>query len=102
MTSEPWIGDAATNDHGGCRYALNEFAAAEDIRRCGAPATVHIMSESAMHGLVSLASCEKHADIARAAGAYVGEHRFGPNCAGVETVFGADGCDVVAESGGAA
>jgi hypothetical protein len=66
-TSDFWIGQAAPS--GGCRFRWDVNG-----RPCGAPVTLHVMSESAIHGGRCLPTCEPHAPAARAAGVYVDEH----------------------------
>lgn len=74
-TSDFWIGQAATS--AGCRFR-HDIAG----RPCGAPVTLHVMSESAIHGGRCLPTCEPHAPAARAAGVYVDEHSPSwPGCA---------------------
>jgi hypothetical protein len=71
MTSyEPWIGEDTTGGDGtDCRARWGPGWPA-----CGATATIHILSESAIDGVVCLKTCEAHAPMARAAGVYVDEH----------------------------
>ena len=88
MTSEPWIGDENTGDPGICTYAFDEGSP-----HCGESATVHVLSESAIHGLVALPTCDRHASIARSAGPYLGEHRYGAACSAPKTLWYDDGCD---------
>lgn len=54
---------------GGC-----SFRWAENAPRCGAPVTLHVLTESAIYGKGSVGTCEPHASIARAVGVYIGEH----------------------------
>jgi hypothetical protein len=54
---------------GGC-----SFRWAENAPRCGAPVTLHVLTESAIYGKGSVGTCEPHASIARAVGVYLGEH----------------------------
>lgn len=67
MTYEPWIGDDPTGS--GCRVHW-----APGWPACGEPVTLHVMSESAIDGVVCLPTCERHARHARDAGVYVDEH----------------------------
>ena len=98
MSSEPWIGDE--NDRGSaCGFGLDEFDPSKG--HCPERATVHIWSESAIHGEVSLSTCGRHAPLARAAGRFLGEHPFGEGCQAHSTWFRADGC-VPSETSGAA
>lgn len=74
-TSDFWIGQSATG--AGCRFRHDI-----DGRPCGAPVTLHVMSESAIHGGRCLPTCEPHAPAARAAGVYLDEHSPSwPDCA---------------------
>ena len=98
MSSEPWIGDEMADHPGRCIYSLDEFDPNSSV--CGAPATVHVCSESAMYGEVSLSTCDRHAPIARAAGRLVGEHPFGDGCRAHSTWFRLDGCVPAESSGG--
>jgi len=43
---------------------------------CGEPATRHVVTDSAHYGLVGLASCDEHVEIARRAGALIEEHPY--------------------------
>lgn len=64
---EPWIGDLSTGP--GCRLRWGV-----DGPICGAPVTLHVLTESAARGKTSLSTCETHASVARAAGVWLGEH----------------------------
>lgn len=77
MSDDPWIGDATTKETSGCGFG---GSGPGDGPKCTDPATVHVMSESAIHGVVSLSACDRHAPIARAAGPLIDEHPFGPGC----------------------
>lgn len=48
--------------------------------QCETAAIVHVLTESARHGVVALTACEEHAPVARMAGAAVAEHRFQGFC----------------------
>jgi hypothetical protein len=85
--SEPWIGDVNTDRPGMCTYAPQP-----GDERCGAPATRHIMSESAIYGLVALPACDTHAPLARAAGPFLGDHAFTADCSGHWSRWRLDGC----------
>jgi hypothetical protein len=47
---------------------------------CGQPAQVHILTVATGWGLVALASCGRHAGVARRAGAYQAEHLHAGVC----------------------
>lgn len=66
-TYEPWIGPPATGS--GCRARWSPGWPA-----CGAPVTIHVLSESAIDGVINIPVCEAHAPSARVAGVYTGEH----------------------------
>lgn len=68
-TYEPWIGEETIGPGTDCRSRW-----APGWPPCGAPATIHIMSESAIDGVVCLRMCETHAPAARAAGVHLDEH----------------------------
>lgn len=70
---EPFVG-LPTDGHG-CSFSLGL-----DTPACGAPSTVHILSEAPGWGPVGLETCDAHSDIARAAGAVIAEHAYGPGC----------------------
>lgn len=59
-----------------CSYSLKP-----GTRRCGVPATVHLLVYSSSWGLVSLSACPDHEEYARAAGELLGAHRFASACA---------------------
>jgi hypothetical protein len=88
VNSEPWIGDESTDSPDGCHYSDKP-----GVPRCGAVATVHILSESAITGLLALSACDRHAPIARAAGPYLGEHAFGAGCMAIPSMWHDEGCD---------
>jgi hypothetical protein len=92
VNNEPWIGGPATDGvPGTCTFAEDD-----DEARCGRPADIHILSESAVDGYVSLPTCERHAPIARHAGVYVAEHVYGPACVSAEvTLWRDEGCESV-------
>lgn len=69
---EPWIGERNTEPGCSCRLIQ-----AEDAPFCGAPVTVHVVSESAIHGPVRLSTCPDHLDFARNAGNLLNEHTPG-------------------------
>lgn len=72
--AEPWIGDETTEP--GCRYHITPGRPT-----CGAPVTIHIISESAISGPVVLPTCDRHASIAKLAGPWLSQHTPGsPNC----------------------
>lgn len=79
MNTEPWIGDAVTENDSTCNFSSGPLG---EGPRCTNPATLHIRSESAIHGVVSLATCDTHAEIARGAGLNPDEHPYGPGCEG--------------------
>jgi hypothetical protein len=85
--TEPWIGDENTDRPGICT-----FAPRPGDEGCGAPATRHIMSESAIYGLVALPTCDVHAQLARTAGPWIGEHEYTSNCSGRWSRWRLDGC----------
>jgi hypothetical protein len=85
--TEPWIGDENLEMPGQCTFATEPGQP-----RCGAPATLHIASESAIYGAVSLTTCDEHAPIARAAGPYLGEHPYTADCSGRLSWWRLDGC----------
>lgn len=68
-THEPWIGSDASGTGTGCRQRWGP-----GWPPCGAPVTIHVLSESAIDGVVCLQVCEPHAQTAREAGIYTGEH----------------------------
>lgn len=57
------------------------FSAHLDQPACAERATVHLLSDSAGWGLVTLASCAQHLPLARAAAVSVSEHAFHADCA---------------------
>lgn len=69
MTHEPWIGSDASASGMGCRQRWGP-----GWPPCGALVTIHVLSESAIDGVVCLQVCEPHARTAREAGVYVDEH----------------------------
>jgi hypothetical protein len=71
--TEPFVG--APTDGQGCA-----FSAALDAPACGADAVTHILSEAPGWGPVGLETCTRHEPVARAAGAVMGEHPWGPLC----------------------
>lgn len=85
--TEPWIGDESTGLDGTCTYAPKP-----GDEKCGSPATRHLMSESAIYGLVSLPTCDLHAPVARAASPWLGEHPYAPDCSGRWSRWRLDGC----------
>jgi hypothetical protein len=85
--AEPWIGDENTDAPGQCTYASKPGQP-----QCGAPATLHVMSESAIYGAVALVACDVHASIARDAGPFLGEHPYTVNCSGRVSWWRLDGC----------
>jgi hypothetical protein len=85
--SEPWIGDEGDRP-GLCEYRGLDYGG----EKCGDRATVHVLSESAMYGVVSLPTCDRHAPVAREAGVYKGEHAYGQTCMYPLTFWQADGC----------
>jgi hypothetical protein len=88
--NEPWIGDENTEPGGVCAYGGID----PGHPHCGDGATVHILSESAIHGPVGLPTCDRHAPIARGAGLYLGEHAYGPACRAPITFWQVDGCNL--------
>lgn len=96
MSNEPWIGDVNEGPRGGCCYADKP-----GDPECRNPATVHILSESAIHGQVTLPTCDRHASTARAAGPVLGEHPYGSACQGAAVWWRFDGCVPVSDSGAA-
>lgn len=82
--SEPWIGDATEEGESGCGFNAGALG---DGPRCGGPVVMHILSESAMYGLVTVSPCAEHLAIARAAGVWMDEHGYGPGCEGEETLW---------------
>jgi len=89
MSGEPWIGDKSTQSSDSCHYSDGPGSP-----HCGLAATVHILSESAITGLLGLVACDRHASTARAAGPYLGEHAFGANCAASPSLWFDEGCEV--------
>ena len=75
MNADPWIGDKSWIQRGVCDFTPHE---GEPI--CGAMAIVHVLSESAIHGEVQLASCDRHAPVARLAGRMLDEHPYDSTC----------------------
>lgn len=97
MSKDPWIGDPSDAPDGTCVFALEP-----GDPHCGQPASVHILAESAIYGLVGLVACDVHAPVARnTGGPVIGEHPYGPGCVGQETWWREDGC-VRSETSGAA
>jgi len=92
MSTDPWIGDRAADSPGTCCFAV-----APGQPRCDQAATIHILSESAIHRLVALATCDRHAPIGRAAGATIAEHSFGPGCAASRPSWRDDHCEPAPE-----
>ena len=88
MNHEPWIGDATADDAGTCSF--NSGALGEGPR-CSEQPTLHVKTESAMHGVVALPTCDRHAPIARAAGLLLDEHPYGPGCRGQTSFWTANG-----------
>ncbi len=78
----PWVGESSDEYRAVCLYSLNP-----DTPPCDQPATVHILTESDKHGLVSLVSCDDHAPTARVSGRYVDEHVYGGVCGFPSTVW---------------
>lgn len=77
---QPTVGVPALPRHrGSCGYSLKP-----GTRRCGAPATIHLLVYSHSWGLVSLSSCDDHDEFARASGELLGAHRFAAACAHVQ------------------
>lgn len=66
--------------------------------QCGAPADMHVMVDSAVYGVVALASCKRHAAIARAAGTWLAEHPHTGVC-GLPAALWTDGRCVIDDSG---
>lgn len=66
----PGVGRPSDDHRAACQYT----GLTEDGPPCGEPATVHVMTAAWGWGTVSLASCDRHAGIARRAGAYRAEH----------------------------
>lgn len=71
----PTVGEVSDEYRAVCVYSLRPADP-----QCDAPATVHVLTESPAYGVVALASCDTHADIARAAGEYVMEHEHAGLC----------------------
>lgn len=71
----PTVGAASDEYRAVCVYSRSPGEP-----QCDAPATVHVMTDSAEYGVVALASCDTHAPIARAAGEYVMEHEHAGLC----------------------
>jgi hypothetical protein len=60
---------------GTCSYRLRP-----ETRRCGTPATIHLLLYSDGWGIVGLSTCDDHVHLARAAGRLLGEHRYSSTC----------------------
>lgn len=69
----PFVG--LPTDGNGCAFSLDL-----DTPACGAPSATHIISETRGWGLVALASCDAHSNVARAAGVVIDEHPYRPGC----------------------
>lgn len=93
---DPWIGEAVSVAVAECGFAAGALG---EGPKCTHPPTTHLMSESAMHGIVSLSACDSHARIARLAGVLMGEHPYGPGCVAVETIFQPHGCAPIPPDG---
>lgn len=71
----PWVGPASDEYRAVC-----VFAEQPGSPKCDAPATVHIRVADGTYGEVSLASCDRHASIARATAPVVAEHTYEGFC----------------------
>lgn len=71
---EPFVGLPTVAD-AGCAYSVDL-----DSPSCSATSTVHVLSEAPRWGPVALETCGGHAPMARAAGAVMAEHAYGPDC----------------------
>lgn len=96
---EPWIGDATTEAGDECNFSAGALG---DGPKCQQRATRHVLSESAMHGLVALTTCDVHAPIARSAGVLNDEHAYGPGCSGLSSLWTQAGYCLPDASGDAA
>jgi hypothetical protein len=67
--------------------AVCDYSHRPDTAQCGQPATRHIRTLSPAWGEVALATCDRHAPIARAAGQFVAEHEYTGVCGFPATVW---------------
>lgn len=72
---EPTVGLPSDEYRAVCVYSDEPGAP-----QCNEPAALHVMVDDQKYGCVSLATCTKHARIARAAGSYRMEHPFEGFC----------------------
>lgn len=81
---EPWIGDPVVDDGNHCGFGSGPLG---EGPKCTNTPTLHLLSESAIHGMVALSTCDQHASIARAAGTLNDEHPYGPDCQNQSTLW---------------
>lgn len=92
--SVPGVGRPSDDHRAACQYT----GLTADGPACGEPATVHILTVATGWGRVALASCDRHAPIARAAGLYEAEHPHRGVCGLPAALWADEGC-VIDDSG---
>lgn len=87
---KPTVGTESTDYSAACQYSADPAAP-----QCTEAASLHIRVICLEYGEVSLASCARHASIARATGIYRDEHPFAGFCGLPATLWlGSAGCDL--------
>ncbi|MFI7249803.1 hypothetical protein [Micromonospora chalcea] len=91
----PRVGPASSEHRAVCGYSDTPAAPL-----CEAPASRHVLADSPQYGLVSLAACPDHLEIARLAGRFLDEHQHTGVCGlpGTRWSFDEDAC-VIDDSG---
>lgn len=84
----PGVGGPSDEHRAVCEYT----GLVEDGPACGEPATVHILTVATGWGRVALASCDRHAGIARRAGLYEAEHPHRSVCGLPGTIWTDEEC----------
>jgi len=73
LPTEPGIGPRMNPDESGCGFTTEVGGTI-----CGVPPIVHLCIESAVYGLVGVASCLHHLAIARSTGVLRARHHYHP------------------------
>lgn len=72
--------------------AACSYSPTPDDPICGAEGSVHILGESAHHGLVALVACDSHVAAARVSARVLGEHRHAGFCSFPGALWTDEGC----------
>lgn len=93
MTVQPWVGPPSDEYRAVCVYSDRPSQL-----QCAEPATLHVKVEDGHYGCVALATCDRHASIARASGRFVEEHIYEGVCGMAGTIWVNNQC-VLDDSG---